>query len=227
MADAASDAVAEFAITLMMSLLRPVHRMAGQLRAGEFTAARRRGHGAELQSLTVGIMGMGRIGSRVGRICSTGFGARVLYHDIAAVGPFPFAAVPVFVEQLLAEAQVVSLHVPLTERTRGLVDRALLRQFRHDALLINTARGAVVDTLALVEALEAGRLAGAGLDVTDPEPLPADHPLLSMEQCIVTPHVAARTHAGLARMYGIVDRVLDYLISSEHAGAAALREPAE
>ncbi len=211
--DAASDAVAEFTVTLMLELLRPLRRLTQACREGRFEQARREPHGVELRSLCVGIVGMGRIGSRVGRICAAGFGARVIYNDIVEVGPFDFSAGSVDKPTLWQQADIVTLHVPLTDQTRGLISREVLGRMRPGAYLINTARGAVVDTDALVEALRSGHLAGAALDVTDPEPLPADHPLLKTDRCIVTPHVAARTHAGLRRMYDVVDQVLEALRS--------------
>lgn len=208
---AASDAVAELAVELMLMLLRPVPRLAQQYRAGGFRAARETPHGVELCEQTVGIIGMGRIGSRVARICSAGFGARVLYNDIADVGPFPFAAERVDQERIWRESDFVSLHVPLTPATLRLVSADVLSRMRPAARLINTARGAAVDTDALVAALSTGRLAGAALDVTDPEPLPPDHPLFASDKCIVTPHVAARTHGGLRRMFDVVDAVIEGL----------------
>jgi len=209
--DAASDAVAELAVAFMLLLLRPIPRLAEAYRRGRFDAARSVAHGRELRDLTVGIVGMGRIGSRVGRICAAGFGARVLYNDIVPVGPFAFPAQAADKETIWAQADVVTLHVPLTELTRGLVDAAVLRCLRRSAVLINTARGAVVDTPALVEALQAGRLAGAALDVVEPEPLPVGHPLFDCETCLLTPHIAARTAGGLRRMYAVVDAVLAVL----------------
>ncbi len=211
---ASSDAVAEFTVGLMLQLLRPIPRLAAEYRGGGYHSARASGHGVELRGLTVGIVGMGRIGSRVGRICGAGFGARILYNDIVEVGPLDFAATAVDKPAIWGGCDIVTLHVPLTELTRGLVDEAVLRQFRPTAHLINTARGAVVRTDALVEALRSGRLAGAALDVTDPEPLPSGHPLFEIESCILTPHVAARTHTGLQGMYAIVDDVLRFLATA-------------
>lgn len=208
---AASDAVAELAVELMLSLLRPIGRLADDYRAGRFREARAAPHGRELRELTVGVVGMGRIGSRVGRIVAAGIGATLIYNDIAPVGPFDFAARPVEKSELWATADVITLHVPLTPQTRGLIDAAVLGRMKPGALLINTARGAAVDTAALLQALHNGRLGGAGLDVTDPEPLPGGHELLSLSNCIVTPHIAARTFGGLARMHAIVDDVLAYL----------------
>jgi D-3-phosphoglycerate dehydrogenase len=210
-AAAASDAAAEFTVGLMLQLLRPIPRLANAYRAGDFRAARRTPHGRELRELTVGIVGMGRIGSRVGRICAAGCGARVLYNDIVEVGPFAYPAQAADKATIWSQSDIVSLHVPLTDQTRGLVAAEVLAQFRPSAFLINAARGAVVDTAALSTALQTGRIAGAALDVTNPEPLPPDHPLFACENCIITPHVAARTFGGLRRMFGVVDDVLAYL----------------
>lgn len=207
---AASDAVAEFTVHLMLELLRPLRALSASYAAGRFHDARREPHGAELRDCTVGIVGMGRIGSRVGRILS-GVGARIVYNDIAPVGPFDFAATPLEKRALWTASDVVTLHVPLTPETRGLIDAQVLGQFKPGARLINTARGAAVDTHALLTSLRTGALAGAALDVTDPEPLPPEHPLFTMPQCVLTPHVAARTYGGLARMYAVVDDVLAFL----------------
>ncbi len=223
--EASSDAVAELTVALMLQLLRPVPRLAAEYRAGRFEAARRRPHGVELRGRTVGIIGMGRIGSRVGRIVAAGFGATVIYNDIAAVGPFDFAAEPVEKAEVFARAEILTLHVPLTEQTRGMVNAGVFEQMGAGARLINTARGAVVMTDALVEALRSGRLAGAALDVTEPEPLPATHPLFEMEKCILTPHVAARTHEGMRRMYAIVDDVIEFLRRGSEPRASDGSEP--
>ncbi len=212
---AASDAVAELTVGLMLQLLRPIPRLAEQYRQGQFAAARRRPHGRELRELTVGIVGMGRIGSRVGRICAAGFGARVIYNDIVAVGPFDFRAEPVDKEALWSQADIVTLHVPLTPLTRGLINADVLARLRPSAYVVNAARGAVVDTAALAAALQQGRIAGAALDVTAPEPLPNGHPLFACPNCIITPHIAARTHRGLRRMYAIVDEVIAFLKQNE------------
>ncbi|MBL8878822.1 MAG: hypothetical protein JNG88_06840 [Phycisphaerales bacterium] len=211
MADAASDAVAEFTIALMLGLLRPVSRLMGEYQAGRFERARKTPHGVELRELTVGILGLGRIGSRVARICSAGFGARVLFHDIVDKSELPFTARTCGLQELLTSSDMLTLHVPLDESTRGLLNAPRLAQMKSSARLINTARGEVVSTAALTEALSAGRLAGAALDVIDPEPLPAEHPLFALPNCILTPHVAARSVGGLQRMSEIAGRVLKFL----------------
>lgn len=210
---AATHAVAEFTLALMLELLRPIRTLSARYVAGDYAGARLESHGDELASKTVGIVGMGRIGSSVARLCGAGFGARVLYNDIRDVGPFDFSAESAEKPALWAEADVVTLHVPLTGQTRRMIDAETLGRMRPGAMLINTARGEVVDTAALCRALDQGALAGAALDVTDPEPLPSHHPLFEQPRCILTPHVAARTHSGLRNMYGIVDVVLARLSS--------------
>jgi phosphoglycerate dehydrogenase-like enzyme len=138
----------------------------------------------------------------------------VLYNDIIPVGPFAFPADAVDKDTLWSASDIVTLHVPLTGQTRGLVNADVLARLRPTAFLINTARGAVVDADALTDALRSNCLAGAALDVTDPEPLPLDHPLFSCPNCLLTPHVAARTVGGLRRMFDIVDDVLEFLHAS-------------
>ncbi len=211
---AATDAVADLALAFMLGLLRPVGRLMAEYRQGAFKTARAAPHGRELCELTVGIVGMGRIGSAVGRRWAGGVGARGLDNDHVPVGPFDFPAERVEKDELWARSDIVTLHVPLTEQTRRLVDADVLARLRPRALLINTARGGVVDTAALTAALQAERLAGAGLDVTEPEPLPPEHPLFKCERCLITPHVAARTVGGLRRMCAVVDEVLAVLGSS-------------
>ena len=209
--DASSDAVAEFTTGLMLQLLQPFGRLAAAYRGGEFQSLRKQPHGPELHELTVGIIGFGRIGSRVGRICSSGFGARVLYNDIIDV-PLPtFRAKPVDKPTLWSESDIVTLHVPATDLTRRFINAGVLAAMKPTALLINTARGTVIDTAALIDALHSGQIAAAALDVTDPEPLPSTHPLFALSNCLITPHVAARTPGSLQRMYGIVDKTLEFL----------------
>jgi len=215
-AAAASDAVAELTLALMLALVRPTAELCRRYAAGDFHAARAAASGRELCDLTVGILGMGRIGSRVGRICAAGIGARVRYTDIRDVGPFDFPCTRVELDTLLASADVLTLHVPLTPLTRGMIGAQALARLRPGALLINTARGAVVDTAALVEALGRGALGGCALDVTEPEPLPPGHPLFGYQNCVLTPHVASRTLRGLRGMFGIVDDVIEFL---ERGGA--------
>ena len=157
--------------------------------------------GREIHGSTLGIFGMGRIGGQVAKR-ARGFDMTVLYHNRTRK-PTAEAALGVRYatrEQLLAESDYVVLTVPLTPETRGLIGRAELAAMKPTASLINVARGAVVDQDALTEALAAGRLHGAALDVTDPEPLPRDHPLLRLENVIITPHLGSATEQTRRRM---------------------------
>ncbi len=208
--EAASDAVAEFTLALLLSLMRPIQATAEMYREGRFAEARRDPHGVELRGRTVGVVGLGRIGSRVARLMARGFDAQILYCDIIDVTPADYSATRVALPELLAASDVVTLHTPLTDATRRMLDAEALAQMRDHAFLINTARGEVIDTDALAAALSAGRLRAA-LDVTDPEPLPPNHPLFELPNCLLTPHVAARTHAGMERMMGVVDDVVAFL----------------
>ena len=176
---AATDAVADLTVGMMIALLRQVTFADGLVRASRFDEARAQNIGVELSTLTLGIVGMGRIGKAVGRRCRQGFGMTVLYNDIVEPGPLTFEATSSSKEDLFACCDVVSLHVPLTSETRGMINDDSLALFKHTAILINTARGAVVDDVALAGALGTGALGGAALDVFDPEPLPPDHPLLT------------------------------------------------
>lgn len=150
--------------------------------------------GREAHSTTLGIVGLGNIGRQVARR-ARGFDMRILYRnrrrrpaDESALG-VEYASF----EQLLAESDFVMLTCPLTEETRHLIDAVALRQMKPTATLVNIARGPIVDTQALYEALRDGEIAGAGLDVTDPEPLPRDHPLLDLENVTILPHLGSAT----------------------------------
>jgi len=152
--------------------------------------------GYDVHGATLGIVGYGRIGQAVARRAE-GFSMRIL------------ATPRVPLEELLAESDAVTLHVPLTSDTRHLIDTAALARMKPTAILVNTARGGVVDQEALAGALERGEIAGAALDVTDPEPLPPDHPLLDAPNLLVLPHIGSSTHTARERMADLaVDNLL-------------------
>ena len=157
--------------------------------------------GLEVFGSTLGIVGMGRIGQQVAKRAKA-FDMRVMYHnrrrnlEAEALLGVEYATL----ERLLAESHFVTLNVPLTPETTRFIGEAQLRLMRNDALLINVARGPVVDQAALVRALEEGWIAGAALDVTDPEPLPRDHPLLKFENLVITPHLGSATLRTRRRM---------------------------
>jgi glyoxylate reductase len=159
--------------------------------------------GREVHGRTLGIIGMGQIGGRVARR-AVGFDMTVLYHNRRRREDVEAAMAPSVryaeLDDLLAQSDYMMLCVPLTDQTRGLIGEGSLGRMKPSATLINIARGAVVDTEALTRALADGRIAAAALDVTEPEPLPRDHPLLSMPQVIVTPHLGSATVETRRRM---------------------------
>ncbi|UCE58198.1 MAG: hypothetical protein JSU63_12230 [Phycisphaerales bacterium] len=208
---AATGAVADLTLGLMISLLRQIASGDTSVRAGHFAEARRRSLSHEMGALTLGIVGMGRIGRSVARRCRHGFGMSILYNDIVAPGLLDFVATPLEKSELYKRADIVSLHVPLTETTRSLIDEQALGAFKPGALLINTARGGVVDAVAVARALATNRLGGVAFDVFEPEPPPEDHPLLRAPNTLFTPHVGARTHTGLRRMNAVVEDVIRVL----------------
>lgn len=208
---AATDAVADLTIGMMITLTRGLHLGDAAVREGAFHDARQRLLGRELAELSLGIIGMGRIGRAVARRARHGFGMRIIYNDIRNPGWLDFPAEPLSKEDLYASCDVVSLHVPLTSATQGMIDAPALARFRRGAWLINTARGAVVDGIALAEALRRGTLRGAALDVLDPEPLPPDHPLRSAPNTLLLPHIGARTPGAQRRMNGVVEDVIRVL----------------
>ncbi|MBI4717296.1 MAG: hypothetical protein HY763_05790 [Planctomycetes bacterium] len=212
---AGTEAVADLTVGLMIGLIRGIRGADEAVRGGRFLEARSAAPRQELGELTLGVIGMGRIGRAVARRCRHGFGMTVLYNDLVAPGWLDFAATPVSKDELYASADIVSLHVPLTDLTRGMISGEVLDRFRPGAMLINTARGAVVDGCALAERLRGGRISGAGLDVFDPEPITADHPLMSAPNTIFTPHVGARTVRALAAMNEVAEDVVRVLQGRE------------
>jgi glyoxylate reductase len=189
-----TDATADLTFALLLALARKLPRGEAQVRAGEWrTWEPASDLGADLGGATLGIVGRGRIGDAVARRAE-GFGMEVVHSSRSSGVPL---------DELLDRADVVSLHCPLTPETRHLIGEAALARMKPSALLVNTARGGVVDQAALRRALIEGEIAGAALDVTDPEPLPADDPLLDAPNLIVVPHVGSatvRTRAKMAEM---------------------------
>lgn len=182
----ATQAVAELCISFMIQLLRNVGKTQERCRSGGTKDGL---VGNLLCGKTVGIVGAGAIGKRVAALCKA-FGCRVLAFSRSAVSD-PAIDEQVSLDELLQRADVVSLHCPLTEQTRGMIGRGQLARMQRHAILINTARGGVVDSVALAEALERGEIAGAACDVFETEPpLPVEHPLLHSPNTIVTPHIA-------------------------------------
>jgi len=188
-----TDATADLAVALMLAIARRLSEAEDVVREGRWGPWRPDFLlGRDLHGSTVGIVGGGRIGQAVARRVE-GFDCRVLLagRDRAEL------------ERVLAEADFVSVHTPLTEATRGLIGDAELRAMKPTAYLVNTARGPIVESAALARALAGGWIAGAALDVTDPEPLPADHPLLDAPNLLVVPHIGSATHSTREAMAAI------------------------
>ena len=209
---AAVEAVAEHAVGLLLAVARHLASGDRAVRAGEFDAARAGLVGRNLHGQTLGIIGLGRIGERVAEICRAAFAMPVVFCDLEpredAAARLDARRLPL--AELLAASDIVSVHVPLTPQTRHLIDAAALARMRPGAILVNTARGGVIDEVALVAALRAGRLA-AGLDVFDHEPLPADHPLAALPNVVLSPHRASHTEEALLAMGMVVEDVLRVL----------------
>lgn len=196
--DVLTDATADIAVSLLLALARCVPAGAQAVRSGKWKTWEPLGWiGLDLVGKTVGIVGMGRIGEAVARRLHYGWDMRVLYTARSAKPSIDQAleSSHVSLDELLARSDFVSLHVPLTEGTRHLIAREQFAQMRPTTVLINTARGDVVDQEALVEALRQKQIFGAGLDVCTPEPLPTDSPLLELENCLVLPHIGSATVA--------------------------------
>ncbi len=191
-----TEATADLAFCLLIAAARSLGAAERSVRAGEWRTWEPRGFvGRDLTGATLGVIGMGRIGSALARRCHAGWGMRVLYAGPRAKPDVDTAlgAQHVPLPQLLGECDFLSLHAPLTTATEHVIDARALALMKPSAVLVNTARGRLVDQTALHEALASGRLFAAGLDVTDPEPLSPDHPLLTLRNCIVVPHVGSAT----------------------------------
>jgi glyoxylate reductase len=158
--------------------------------------------GPDVHGATIGIVGFGRIGQAVARR-ARGFGMTILYQDVQRAAPeveAEFGATFLPLEELLPRADFVSLHVNLTHDTHGLIDAEKLSWMKPTAVLVNTSRGPVVNGAALADALRTGQIFAAALDVTDPEPIPTDDPLLSLDNCLVVPHIASASRATRGKM---------------------------
>lgn len=209
-AGAQSGAVAEHAIAMMLSLSKLIGICDRRMHSNEryidrtfFRDPSGPGMPREVNGKTVGIVGFGFVGRAIATKCQAGFGMRVLAYD-PFVGPCEATNVGAQLvddlETLLHAADFVVVTAPLTDATHHLISTRQLSQMKDDAYLINVARGAVIDHDALVGTLRAGRIAGAGLDVFDPEPLPDGHPLFTMENVVLTPHIAGWVEEALPRL---------------------------
>lgn len=196
-----TEATADLTLALLLATARQLARAAEAVKAGQWRTWEPLGYtGPDVYGSTVGIIGLGRIGLAVARRLY-GFNVRLLYYSRRpARAAAEVGATWVDLDTLLAESDFVTLHTPSTPETRHFINAERLRQMKPTATLINTARGDVVDQHALIEALQAGVIAYAGLDVTTPEPLPADSPLLSLPNALVLPHIGSASFSAREKM---------------------------
>lgn len=190
-----TEATADLAFALLLAIARRLYEGTRYIENGEWVTWEPTALlGADLSGATLGIVGYGRIGQAMAKRAS-GFDMRVIAYS-RSLTPQEAAVSgveSVTLDQLLAESDFVSLHCPLTPETRHLINAETLKKMKPTARLVNTTRGGTVDMNALYSALTNGTIAGAALDVTDPEPLPADHPILKLPSCVVVPHIGSAT----------------------------------
>lgn len=223
--DVLTAATADMAITLLLAAARHLRQGIDDVREGRWQTWKPLGYlGAELSGRTIGIVGGGRIGAAVAERLHGGWGMRVLYtarndkRDLEqAVG-----ARRVAFETLLEQSDFVSIHCDLNPDTAGMFDASALRRMKQGSVLVNTARGGVIDQDALLDALRGGPLMGAGLDVTDPEPLPPEHPLVKAPNCVIAPHIGSATHVAREAMARIAADNLLAGLSGEPLPAAVV-----
>lgn len=213
-----TDTTADFAMTLLLTTARRVPESIDAIRAGEWTTWKPEWMaGLDVSGSTVGIVGLGRIGATVARRLS-GFDCRILYYDVA---PIPDVAEPlgaefVDMDTLLAESDFITVHTQLNDSTYHMFDAEAFDKMKDSAIFVNTSRGGVVDQDALYDALVEGKIRAAGLDVTIPEPLPPDHPLMKLPNAVVAPHIASASVETRAKMS---------LIAAENLIAGVKGEP--
>lgn len=211
-----TNGVAEMAVMLMLSALRQLKKNMGYVAAGDW----KKDVVHEIGTSTVGIMGYGAIGQRVSELLK-GFGCRMVAYD-----PFPNRKAAeekgvkfVSIEEFFQSSDVITIHIPYMKETHHLVDARLLGLMKPSAVLVNTARGNIVDEDALYRVLSKGKIAGAGFDVFASEPLPLSSPLLKLDNMILTPHVSSQTQESLWRIYKMaVDITADFFEGKEPHG---------
>lgn len=197
-----TEASADHAFALLMAAARRIAEGDRQVRSGGWKTWEPMGLlGLDIHDATLGIIGFGRIGQAMARR-ARGFDMRVLFFDPTHPQEKDDAthAEKVSLDELLVQSDFVSLHAPLTEKTKGMFNKKTFKQMKTGAILVNTARGGLVDQEALADALKSGKLGGAALDVSDPEPLPLDHLLLELENLLITPHIASASRSTREKM---------------------------
>jgi phosphoglycerate dehydrogenase-like enzyme len=210
--DANTLAVGDFVFGYLLQLLRPWNFFRDRVyEPKEFKRIRDTVRGRQLNEMTIGILGMGRVGKRMGHIAANGFGMRVIYNDLVEISGLDFPATAVDKPTLYREADVLTIHVDMRAGNENLVGREQIGMMKSSAVVINTSRGEVLDAGALAEAIRGGRIFGAAIDVFAPEPPGGDFPLLGLERVLLTPHLAARTTTALENMSWVVRDVMGVL----------------
>jgi len=197
-----TDTTADLAFTLLMAVARRIQESIDYVRAGKWkTWGPRLLTGQDIHNATLGIIGFGRIGQEMAKRAS-GFRMRVLYYDVRRREDLEKTMGVTYADMdtLLRESDFITVHTDLNPTTRHLLDANAFAKMKRTAIVINTARGPIVDPQALYDALRQGKIAGAGLDVTEPEPIPMDSPLLTLPNCLIVPHIASASVATRARM---------------------------
>jgi glyoxylate reductase len=193
-----TESTADLTMALILSIARNIPGAYADAREGRWKTWSPTGWlGMELYGATIGIIGMGKIGQAVAKR-ALGFGMNILYND-PVLKHYPIASFVSF-NVILERSDIISLHAPLTLDTRGMINKSTLSLMKPSAILINTARGQLVETTALVEVLKENKIGAVALDVTDPEPLPPEHPLYSFPNCLITPHIGSATQKTRRRM---------------------------
>ncbi|MCX8183216.1 MAG: D-isomer specific 2-hydroxyacid dehydrogenase family protein [Crenarchaeota archaeon] len=208
------EAVAEHTVALMLSALRHIVEANNSVRKGEWQE-RAKFVSRNISSLTIGVIGFGNIGSKVAEILRKGFGSKVIAYDpyvqeekMKALEVIPASSIA----ELMAKSDIVTLHTNLSPETYHIISREMLMGARRGIIVVNTARGELIDQDALVEAIEKGIVSGVALDVVEKEPIGLEHPLLKYSNVVITPHIAAYTREALAAMDDtIVEAIFNYL----------------
>lgn len=210
--DGPTESTAEHAVALLMALAKRIIPGHLGMSSGGWPA-RSALMGTEIQGRTLGLVGLGRIGRRVAQICSAGLGMRVVGSDpfVSAEAAAAMGVELMSQDEVIAQADFLSLHAPAIPSTHKMINRESIARMKTGAYLINVARGPLVDVDALIEALDSGKLAGAGLDVFDEEPPAADYPIRFHPKVVLTPHSASVTDAGRARIERMaIERALEF-----------------
>ncbi|PLS20805.1 NAD(P)-dependent oxidoreductase [Neptunicoccus cionae] len=207
--------VAEHAIWSAMSLLRKNPMVTRDLHAGGWEHGRRHSAtGREISGRTLGILGFGNIGTTLSNMAQNGFGMSVISHT-RSPDKLPETVEAVSLPDLLKRSDILVLSCPLTEQTRGLIGKDAIRSMKQGAILVNVARGPVVDEDALIEALKSGHLGGASIDVFAQQPLPIDHPFMALGNVVLTPHMAGITEESMLRLGQKVTEITAQILAGE------------